>query len=161
MLNGREHHHRPHRPRSRLRLYHCSPSLIQRYYLINQPLSMTTPTWWPRYKQTMTRSTLPTAPTRKRPVRSSRPRTRDQNWARWARYRRLPLRWLDQDRPPHQRRLGPGHHHQATATATTTTTVAWWRIVLKRSSSCGKRSQSLFWCTNARGHGACVFGRYS
>ena len=106
MLNGRRHHHRPHRPRSRLRyeqsgLYHRSPSSIHRHHLIHQPLPMMTPTWRPRYKPTMTRSTLTTAPTRKRPVRSRRPRTRYQNWARWAHYRRHPLRWLDQDRPPH------------------------------------------------------------
>ena len=61
--------------------------------------------------------------------------------------------------------------HQATATATTKTTAAWWMSVPKQSpprqtrnehvlyDSCRQRSERLFWRTNARGHGACVFGR--
>ena len=139
MLNGRRHHSSSASSEVEVEikqsgLYHRSRSSIHRHHLIHQPLPMTTPTR-PRYKPTMTRSTLTTAPTRKRPVRSRRQRTRCQNWARWARYRRRPLRWLDQDRPPHQRRLGPGRHHQATTTATTTTTVAWWMTVLKQSSA--------------------------
>ena len=37
MLNGREYHHRPHRPRSRLILYHRSRSWIHRHHLIPKP----------------------------------------------------------------------------------------------------------------------------